>query len=196
MAVHRATMIVPANDQSDSYGAASRLFHWLTMLLVLLLVPIGLVMTTLDPGKFQDTLFVTHESLGLSLLALILVRLLWRAVNPPPLPSRDLSRVEIFASSAVHWLLYLVLLAMPLSGYVMVIAGGDPLTYFGLADAPRLLAKSRALAHVTETTHLTLQYAIYALVLMHAGAALHHHYWRRNDVLARMLPRLRHRTGA
>jgi cytochrome b561 len=152
------------------------------------------VMTSLDPGALQDALFVTHESLGLSLFAIILARLLWRLVYPPPPPSRDLSRLEIVASGAVHWLLYLALLAMPISGYILVVAGGDPITYFGLADTPRLLAKNRALSHIAETTHLTLQYAVYALLLMHAGAALHHHYGRRNDVLRRMLPSLRDRT--
>ena len=81
--------------------------------------------------------------------------------------------------------------AMPISGYVFVIAGDYPLTYFGLADAPRLLAKDKALSDLAETVHLSLQYAIYAVVLMHAGAALHHYFFRRNDVLQRMLPSLR-----
>lgn len=193
MATRHSTIIVPANDQDEAYGVASRLFHWLTVLLVFLLVPIGFEMTSLDPGRLQDVLFVTHESLGLTLFALILARLAWRLVHPPPTASRDLSRFEVAASGAAHWLLYLVLLAMPISGYVSVVAGGDPLTYFGLADAPRLFAKNRALSNFAESTHLTLQYTVYALVLLHAGAALHHHYWRRNYVLARMLPSLRGR---
>ena len=190
MLLRSVAIIEPAGDQTKLYGAASRLFHWLTVLLVLSLVPIGLVMTSLDPGRLQDALFATHESLGLTLIGLVLVRLSWRFVHPPPQPSRDLSRLEILASGAVHWMLYALLFAMPISGYVTVVAGGDKLTYFGLAEAPRLLAKNHKLSDIFMTVHVTLQYAIYVLVSIHAGAALHHHYARGNDVLARMLPSL------
>jgi len=179
------------NARTETYGALSQIFHWLTALLVLLLVPIGLVMTSLDPGRLQDALFVTHESLGLTLFALLLLRLLWRLSHAPPPPSRDLSPLELRASQTVHGLLYLALFALPVSGYILVVAGGDPLSYFGLARVPRLLSSDRALSDLALAVHVALQYVVYALVLMHAGAALHHHYARRNDVLARMLPILR-----
>jgi len=184
-----------ANNNKDSgrtaYDAMARFFHWTIVVFILLLIPIGLIMSDLDPGPLQDTLFVTHESLGLTVFILALLRLVWRLSHPPPPPSRDLTRLEIIGSTAVHWLLYALILAMPVSGYLFVVAGDFPLTYFGLADAPRLVAKSKALSDLAETTHLTLQYAIYALALMHAGAALHHYFFRRNDVLYRMLPSLR-----
>ena len=83
-----------------------------------------------------------------------------------------------------------VLLAMPVTGYVLVVAGGYPLTWFDLFAVPRLVAKNKALGDRAEDAHLALQWAVYGLVAMHAGAALHHHFVRRNDVLARMLPRL------
>ncbi len=192
---HHASGAARTRDHSEAYGVLARLFHWLSALLVALLVPLGLVMTALDPGKVQDTLFVTHESLGLTLFAVVLARLVWRLVSPPPPASRDLSRLEIVASGSVHWLLYALLVAMPVSGYLMVVAGGDPLTYFGLAQAPRLVAANHRLSDFFMTVHVTLQYAIYALVLAHAGAALHHHYGRGNDVLARMIPGLRQRRS-
>jgi len=83
---------------------------------------------------------------------------------------------------------------MPITGYVMVVAGGDPLTYFGLAVVPRLVPRNRALSDLADTAHLSLQYVVYALVTIHAAAALHHHFWRHNDVLSRMLPSLRRRA--
>ena len=175
---------------AESYGAGARFFHWTTLALVLLLVPIGLTMTSLDPGRLQDVLFVIHESLGLTLFVLIIARLLWRLTHVPPPPSRDLTALEIFGSRAVHWLLYIVILAMPISGYLLVAAGDYPLTYFGMAHVPRLVATNKALAERAEDIHMALQYAVYLLVALHAGAALHHHFFRHNDVLARMLPRL------
>jgi cytochrome b561 len=193
MGARRSAETNLSKGSHKTYGSIARLFHWLTLLLVALLIPFGLVMTSLDPGKPQDLLFVIHQSLGLTLFALILMRLGWRLRHSPP-PSRDLSSMEIKASQFVHWLLYLALLAMPITGYVMVVAGGDSLSYFGFAEVPRLLAKNRALSNLADTAHLSLQYAVYGLVAIHAAAALHHHFWRRNDVLTRMLPSLRRRA--
>jgi cytochrome b561 len=74
------------------------------------------------------------------------------------------------------------------SGYLSVTAGGYPLSFFGLFDVPRLVAKGKSLAHLTEATHLALQYVIYALVVLHVAAALHHHWVRHDGVLRRMWP--------
>ncbi len=169
------------------YGAVAQLFHWLTVALVLLLVPLGLTMTSLDAGWLQDALFTAHKSLGLTILMLTVIRLAWRWIQAPPPTSRDLSRFEMLTSLATHRLLYAVLLLMPISGYLMEVAGGFPLAFFGLDIVPRLLGKDPALAKLAEVAHLRLQYVIYALALLHAGAALHHHY-RGHDVLRRMLP--------
>lgn len=193
MAERRVAMSDRVINGDRPYDPVARFFHWATVCLVLLLIPIGLVMADLDPGKLQDVLFVTHESLGITILVLVLLRLGWRLTHSPPPPSRDLSRLEVIASGSVHWLLYLLLLAMPISGYIFVVAGDYPLTYFELANAPRLVAPNKVLSDFAETVHLTLQYAIYAVVLLHAGAALHHYFFRRNDVLQRMWPSLRGR---
>ena len=77
---------------------------------------------------------------------------------------------------------------MPITGYLSVIAGGYPMNFFGLFDVPRLVAKSEGLGKFMETAHLTLQYAVYALVLAHVAAALHHHWVRHDGVLRRMWP--------
>jgi cytochrome b561 len=194
MALREFVMARATESSAGTYDAVARLLHWLTAVLVATMVAMGLTMASLDPGKAQKTLFVLHESLGLTLLFLTLFRIGWRLSRSAPPPSRDLSPLEVRASGAVHWLLYVVLLAMPITGYVFVVAGGFPLTYFDLAKVPRLLAKHEGLWEIAETAHLSLQYAVYALVIMHAAAALHHHFFRRNDVLARMLPGLRDRS--
>jgi cytochrome b561 len=178
------------NDTTTHYDAVARLLHWATAALVLFIIPIGWVMTRLDHGLAQESLFITHESIGLTILALTVARVAWRLCHPAPPRSLDLSPLEARASGIVHTLLYLLLLALPISGYIMEVAGGFPLTYFGLAEVPRLVAKDEPLSKLAEAAHLTLQFGVSLCIALHIGAALHHHFLRRNDVLTRMLPRL------
>ena len=173
------------------YDAGARTFHWTIVGLILATVPIGLAMNDLvAEGPVQDALYVIHESIGVTIFCLMLLRLAWRLAHGAPAPAAELSRLEVLASQSVHALLYLVLLVMPITGYLLVVAGDYPLTYFGLFDVPRFLGKHEPLSKFAESAHIALQWVIYALVAMHAGAALHHHFIRRNGVLRRMLPRL------
>ncbi len=172
------------------YGAGARAFHWLTAALLLVIIPIGLVMGSLPRGLLQDTLFITHESLGLTVLGLTVLRFLWRLAHPAPPPDADLAPLERRARGSVHAALYLVLLAMPATGYLFVSYSGIALHYFGLFRVPSLVAKDKPMGDFALFVHTSLQWAIYALAAMHIGAALHHHFGRRNNVLRRMLPSL------
>lgn len=184
-------MVTGPPASADRYDSAARLFHWTIAALVVVTMPIGITMNEiLGEGRAQDVLYVIHELIGVTIFALMLARLLWRLGRGAPSPSPALKPFEVWASRAVHWALYLVLLAMPVTGYLLVVAGGYPLTWFDLFAVPRLVAKNKPLGDLAENAHLTLQWAVYALVAMHAGAALHHHFVRGNDVLARMLPSL------
>jgi cytochrome b561 len=172
--------------QGAPYDAVARACHWLTVALLLAIVPLGLVMGNLPRGRLQDTCFITHESLGLTVLALTVLRLLWRlAHRPPPLPT--LGPLARRASAGVHALLYLLLLVMPATGYLFVAFSGIGLHYFGLIEVPALVAKAKPRADVALLVHASLQWAIYALVALHVAAALYHQ-WRGEPVLARMLP--------
>jgi cytochrome b561 len=180
-------------QEQASYSGGARTFHWLTVALLLIIIPIGLVMGYLPRGIVQNTFFITHESLGLTVLALTLVRFLWRVGHPPP-PSPDLNRLERSASAGVHVLLYAVLIIMPVTGYLFVTLSDIDVSYFGLVHVPALVEPDKPTGKIFGTIHISLQWAIYALAAMHIGAALHHYVFRRNDVLARMLPSLRQRT--
>jgi cytochrome b561 len=175
---------------ATSYGAAARFFHWLTVALLSAIIPIGLVMADLPRGLLQDTLFVTHESLGLTVLGLTLFRLFWRLTHRPPPPSRDLRPFEVRASGSVHALLYVILLAMPVTGYLFVTYSGIGLHYLGLVRVPALVSPDKPTGEWFLAVHVALQWAIYGLALMHIGAALHHFFVRQNEVLARMIPSL------
>ncbi|HXZ01020.1 MAG TPA: cytochrome b/b6 domain-containing protein [Stellaceae bacterium] len=179
--------------QDAPYNALARACHWLTVALLSAIIPLGLVMGDLPRGLLQDTLFVTHESLGLTVLGLTLLRLLWRLARPAPPPSSALTPLERRASGGVHALLYLLLFLMPVTGYLFVAFSGIELRYLGLIPVPLLVAKAKPPADLALAIHASLQWAIYGLAALHIGAALYHHFRRRNDVLGRMLPALRRR---
>jgi cytochrome b561 len=143
------------------YGGGPRLFHWTTVMLVALIIPIGWVMTRLDRGLAQDVPFIAPESLGVTILGRTVARLAWRLSDRVPPPSAALSPLEVSASGAVHMLLYLLPLVMPISDYILVVSSGFPLTHFGLAEVPRLIVKDEPLSKLAETAHLTLQSGAY-----------------------------------
>jgi cytochrome b561 len=184
----------PIVQEQAFYGGGARTFHWLTVALLLVIIPMGLIMGDLPRGTLQNTLFITHESLGLTVLALTLARFLWRLGHPPPQPSRDLNRLERMASGGVHVLLYAVLIITPVTGYLFVTLSDIDLSYFGIVHVPALVAPDKPTGKLFGWIHVSLQWVIYALAAMHIGAAVHHYFFRRNDVLARMVPSLRDRA--
>jgi cytochrome b561 len=180
-------------ERETQYNTLARALHWLTVALLLAIMPMGLIMGGLPRGTLQNTLFITHESLGLTVLALTTLRLLWRLARPAPPPSAVLTPLERKASGAVHALLYLLLFVTPITGYLFVTFRGIELSYFGLIDVPALVATAKPRAQIAIFVHSSLQWAIYALAALHVGAALQHYFLRRDDVLQRMLPEVRRR---
>jgi cytochrome b561 len=178
-------------NSSTQYGSLARFLHWAIAVLVLVTIPIAWTMLRVGEGPLQDRLFDVHEWIGLTIFALAVVRLVWRLVEkPPPLPA-SVPPGRALLAHLNHWLLYLLLFLMPVTGYLSVVAGGYPLNFLGIVNVPRLVAKNEAFGKFTENAHLALQYAVYALVIIHVAAALHHHLVQRDGVLRRMWPGLR-----
>jgi cytochrome b561 len=178
-------------NSPTQYGSLARFLHWAIAILVIVTVPIGLTMIRIGEGKLQNLLFVVHESIGLTIFLLAIARIVWRLVEPPPPLPASVPSGKALLAHLNHWLLYLLLFLMPVTGYLSVVAGGYPLNFFALFDVPRLVAKNESLGKFTENAHLLLQYAVYVLVLIHVAAALHHHLVKRDGVLHRMWPGLR-----
>ena len=169
------------------YGRLARALHWTTAALVILMVPGGLVLLSLPPGPVQDTAFVLHRSTGVLLFALTVLRLANRARHPaPPLPS-GMPALQRRAAGAVHALLYLLLLAMPIVGWWATSAYGAPISVFWLFELPPLVAQDKAVAERVFALHGALGWVLVTLVAAHAGAALHHHFVKRDAILRRML---------
>lgn len=176
-----------------SYGALARLLHWTTVTAVAVMVPLGLAMSyrgnTLNIWDgLTDALYSTHKLIGFLVLWLTAGRLIWRLVHGAPPDEPSLALWERVAAHAVHWLLYGLLLVVPLLGWIGVSLYPAP-TVFGLFDLPVLTAPDEAVANRVLSLHGALALSLAAIVIGHAMIALYHHFIRGDGVLRRMLPR-------
>jgi cytochrome b561 len=170
------------------YAPTAQWLHWITALLVLATVPIAWVMATMPHGAPpREGYFALHKSLGVTILLLTAARLAWRARHHAPPPPPGVPRWSVLAARANHALLYAVLLGMPVSGYIESASDGHPVHFFGLFDLP-LLPPDEALAHTMLAVHLTLQWLLYALLVLHILGTAWHIVLRRDGTLERMLP--------
>lgn len=161
--------------------------HWLMVPVAVGLLPVAWVMMSLpDTASWKFPLFALHKSLGLTVWLLVVARLVWRFRHPAPPLGHGTPRLLAWAAIASHWLLYLVFFAMPISGYTLSSAGGHGVAFWGI-PLPSL-PKNEALAKLATTAHLTGQWAVYALLLLHVGAATWHVLVRRDGTLQRMVP--------
>ncbi|CUX80482.1 MAG: cytochrome b561 [Roseibaca calidilacus] len=157
------------------YAATSRALHWIVAVLVLTTLPIGVVM--LQDGlsrDLQNTLFILHKNGGVFILALVVLRLVWRVWAPaPPLPA-SVPPLQARIARLAHGALYALLLVMAISGYIRVRAGGFPIEMLDAIGFPPLVPRSDALADTAKWVHGTARYALAALILAHIAAGLNH----------------------
>lgn len=170
------------------WGALARAFHWSVAALILAQGTLGLAMVQmgLTPAKLR--VFALHKSIGITFLTLVLLRIAWRLGERRPADSPAAPRWQRRAAHAMHFVLYVLILALPLSGWWFNSAANAPLVWFGWLDLPSLTGgyaptwKPRALL-----LHQVLFWLLVALLVAHVGAALWHHFRQRDDVLKRML---------
>lgn len=180
-------------NHPDRWGTPSIALHWLTVLLIVAMAVLGLSMTELPTSMTKLRLYALHKSLGLSVLALTALRLGWRLYAGAPAAIAGTPRWQLRAAHLSHALLYLLLLAIPLSGWAYNSAANFALQWFGLFNLPKLVPADPGLKIVLREVHEALFWTLAAIVLVHAGAALWHHYRQRDLTLARMLPGLKSR---
>jgi cytochrome b561 len=184
------------DDETEArYGAAAIALHWLTAVLIVANLTLGLSMVPLpiSPRKLQW--YAWHKWIGITVFLLTCMRLAWRWARPAP-PPVAMPEWQRRAASATHVVLYALLLAIPLSGWLYSSATGVQVVYLGLVPLPDLVPADKALAGVLKATHLTLNFALFMLVFVHSAAALKHHFVDRDPALMRMLPRTRPRESA
>jgi cytochrome b561 len=174
--------------QDARYTAPARIFHWLIALALFFSFSLGLSMADMPISPKRLQLFSYHKWTGVTIFALVTLRLLWRLFHrPPPLPAA-MPPWEKAAAELSHLLLYVLLFAMPLTGWLMSSAKGFQTVYLGLYPIPDLIAKNPPLGDTLEAVHKLLGCIFLTVIGVHAAAALKHHFIDRDDVLARMLP--------
>ncbi len=175
-------------NASGRYGAVAIALHWVTALAIAGLLALGLIMTEVDDFRLQIALYQWHKSVGLTVLALVVIRIAWRLAHRPPELPAAMTAIQRGVAGATHLALYALLVAMPLSGWVMASASSLPTEYFDWFDVPRLVAVDRGIEDLAGEVHEILAWAMVGLLALHVAAALKHHFIDRDDVLRRMLP--------
>lgn len=175
-------------NTETQYGAVAKTAHWLMAFMLLGSFSVGLYMADLPPSPSRLQLFSYHKWLGVLAFIVVVLRWLWRlAVAPPPLPA-SMPNWEKQAAEISHHLLYLFLFAAPLSGWLMSSAKGFQTVLFGKFPIPDLLHKNPPLGEALDEVHVAIVWMLLGLIVLHALAALKHHFVDRDDVLSRMTP--------
>jgi cytochrome b561 len=183
-------------NTSERYGLIAMVLHWTIALAILALLALGTVMVRLTPGSsLQFDIYQLHKSLGITVLVLSTARLLWRVVNPVPTLPGTLRRWEAALARATHIAFYVLMIALPLSGWMMLSASvwNIPTVVFGLFTLPHLpilgnLRDKKPVEDALKEVHEVLAIGMFMLLLLHVAGALRHHFVLRDDTLARMLP--------
>ena len=172
-----------------AYGAIAKAFHWAVVVLVVVGWALGTFGEELPRGAGRDIAFFIHVSGGLLVLALFLPRIVWRAVDTPPPPEpMPLGRWAERLAAVAHYALYALVLAVPLAGIAAQLARGEALPVLGLFTIASPMTAVRATARLVKEVHEILANALLILALLHAAAALFHHWILRDRTLVRMLP--------
>ncbi|MCA8908989.1 MAG: cytochrome b [Rhodospirillaceae bacterium] len=176
-------------NSAEKYGAVAKTLHWLIALVIFGMIGLGLYMEDLPRGPQQYEFIQLHKSFGITLLALVVLRLLWRLGNPaPPLPLTT-KGYEKFLAHLVHVLLYVAMIVFPLSGWIMISASDFPTgEVFGLFTIPDLIGTDREIGDIAYKVHETMLWVIAGLLALHILGALKHHFISKDDVLRRMSP--------
>ena len=168
------------------YSTPAVVLHWLMALLIFVAFPLGVYMHELPLSPDKLKLYSYHKWIGITILMLASVRVMWRLTHTPPPLTTDMVHWQRRASQVVHGLLYLLILAIPLSGWLMSSAKGFQTVWFGVLPLPDLLGKDKALGDLLAEVHQVLNFTLLALVILHVGAALKHHFLDRQPFLQRM----------
>ena len=169
------------------HSRITRLLHWLLVPLLWALFGFGKYLENAEPSLSNFHLWGWHKSLGLLAFALILIRLIWRLTSQKPLPE-NLPAWQHNAAAITHLVLYVLMVLTPLLGWMASSASGLPITFFGVFDIPLIGPSGEEAERQLFRMHGICATILIVLSLLHVGAALHHHFVRRNNVLRRMLP--------
>ncbi|AMO97128.1 prokaryotic cytochrome b561 family protein [Collimonas fungivorans] len=180
---------MPTRPNSLRYTNTAIALHWLVAILIVWGFALGWIMTDI-PGITPSKLkyFSWHKWIGVTVFVLAMVRLAWRFTHAAPAMSQAMHASEKLAAHAAHFLLYCLMLAIPVSGYFYTAAAGIPVVYLGILPLPTLIAPDQAVAAVLKTVHIWMNYGLLLIVGAHLLGVVKHELLDRQPLLARMLP--------
>ena len=171
-------------NRPPHFNLLARVLHWSMAVAILAMLFVGAAMVV--SLRYRELLLDLHRPLGLAILLLAIVRLANRLRHPPPPLPADLPRIQALAATASHWLLYGLMLAMPVIGWAMLSAGAYPVELFSGVHLPPILPHSPGLYGLLRPLHGVLAYVLFFTILAHLGAALYHAWIRRDGVFEQM----------
>ena len=178
-------------NTKQRYGVVAIFFHWFMAILIIGLVILGLYMVELPDVGFniqKIMLIVLHKELGMVVLALVLMRLIWRLCNVVPRLPSQIPSWQKLAARSVHLAFYGFMIAMPVSGWLMSSAAGIPVTFLGLFVLPDLVSPNIYRMELFIEIHNWLGYGLIATIVIHVSAGLMHHFIYKDDTLRKILP--------
>jgi cytochrome b561 len=179
-----------AAHPAGQYGAIAKLFHWVTLGLMLVALPLGFVIQHVKDASKMG-FYALHESAGLTILFVALARLAWRRLSPPPSLPHDMPKLMRTTSTAVHHALYALLILQPLLGFLATNAWGFPMrgatAYLGFIELPKFMEAWEGLAKILSLLHSIGGWLLAVLIALHIAGALFHHAIRRDGTLMRMI---------
>jgi cytochrome b561 len=165
-----------------------RFFHWLMAALIFVALPLGVWASLLPRGETRSEILFVHKSIGMTVLCLVVLRIVWRLIAGAPAYAEPLGRLTHAAAQSAHIALYALMIAMPVSGYVLSAGSGADIPWFGLFSFPVLLPKDEALRTAGSWAHYIFAWTIAFVLAAHLGAVVWHAAIRRDSVLTRMWP--------
>jgi len=169
------------------YGTTAKVFHWLIVALLLVQYPIGWLMPDIHRGMKPGAAMTSHVSFGMVILVLIVLRLAWRLAHPVA-PESSLPPWQRLSSEAVHWLLYALVLATTISGWLFASFRGWSMSLFYLAPLPMLTSDNAAAGKTMDGLHQAMEWALLVMVGVHVAAAMAHLFIYRDRIMQRVLP--------
>ncbi len=158
----------------EDYNLVAKILHWVMALMIISLLAVGIYMHELPKeDALKPTLYILHKASGMVVLFLVLVRLLWRLTHKPPSLNRYSSLVKK-AATISHFALYVLMFAIPLSGFLMSTAGGHAVSFYGLFEFPLLFDKNKSLGEIFSETHEILAFLMMGILLLHVAGAIKH----------------------
>lgn len=179
------------SNTDERYGVIAQILHWFVVLLVFIQYIIGSIAADLPLGMQRLVLLARHKSVGITIFIIIILRIIWRLINKIPSLPANMPSYQRRLSCITHWSLYLILLCMPIAGWINSSASNITVSWFGIFTLPDLVGPDKHIATIAKETHHILGWILFAVIGLHIFAALYHHFILKDNVLMRMLPQFR-----